>query len=190
MSKIQLISPMRPLYSACASLFCRPCMRRELLSTLPFLVLGACRSTPAPQTPTRAEQPWSAPELARCVSVRDGRTGARLSFEEFLDRLAGQDAVFLGETHIDETTHRVELGVYEGLLARRPGAVVLAMEMFERDVQPALDAYLRGETDEATFRSRARPWGNYDTAYRPLIERAKAGALPVVASNFPAPLRR
>ncbi len=104
--------------------------------------------------------------------------------------MAGQDAVFLGETHIDETTHRVELGVYEGLIARRPREVVLALEMFERDVQPALDAYLAGTLDEQAFRSRARPWGNYDTAYRALIERAKAGKLPVVASNFPAPLRR
>jgi uncharacterized iron-regulated protein len=157
---------------------------------LPLLLVAACAS-PAAGTAARAPRPaWSATELERSVSVRDGRTGTRLSFEELLDALAQADAVFLGESHIDETTHRVELGVYEGLLARRPREVVLAMEMFERDVQPALDAYLRGELDEAGFRAQSRPWGNYDTAYRPLIERAKAEAAPVVASNFPAPLRR
>jgi len=167
-------------------------MRREFLQTVFLsLLFSACSASSAkPAASSAAEAAWSTPELARCVSVRDGRTGARLTFEELLDALAGQDAVFLGETHIDETTHRVELGVYEGLLARRPQKVVLAMEMFERDVQPALDAYLEGTLDEKTFRSRARPWGNYDTAYRPLIERAKAEKLPVVASNFPAPLRR
>ena len=173
-------------------------MNRELLpAAFLCLSLAACSSSgehsaaKAKSAPaSSAEHAWSAPELARCVSVRDGKTGARLSFEEFLDRLAKQDAVFLGETHIDETTHRVELGVYEGLLARRPQKVVLAMEMFERDVQPALDAYLAGTMEEPQFRAHARPWGNYDTAYRPLIERAKAEKAPVVASNFPAPLRR
>jgi uncharacterized iron-regulated protein len=170
-------------------------MRRELLrATGLSLLLGACSTSGAQHgqaaKASAAEHPWSTPELARCVSVRDGKTGARLSFEEFLDALAKQDAVFLGETHIDETTHRVELGVYEGLLARRPQKVVLAMEMFERDVQPALDSYIRGEMDEHSFLAHSRPWGNYDTAYRPLIERAKAQKLPVVASNFPAPLRR
>ena len=116
---------------------------------------------------------WAAPPLHRAVSVRHGRTGEVLSFDAFLDALARADVVFLGETHIDETTHRVELAVYEGLLVRRKGKVVLAMEMFERDVQPALDGYLAGRIDEAAFLSRARPWKNYRTGYRPLIEKAR-----------------
>jgi uncharacterized iron-regulated protein len=133
---------------------------------------------------------WSAPPLERSLSVRDGRTGEPLSFDALLDALAAAEAVFLGEQHTDENTHRVELGVYEGLLARKPGQVVLAMEMFERDVQGDLDAYLGREIDEAAFLERARPWRNYRTAYRPLIEKARAAGAPVVASNFPTPLRR
>lgn len=136
----------------------------------------------------RAE--WSAPPLHRAVSVRHGRTGEALSFDAFLDALARADVVFLGETHTDETTHRVELAVYEGLLVRRGGKVVLAMEMFERDVQPALNDYLAGRIDEATFLSRARPWKHYHTGYRALIEKARSSGSPVVASNFPRPLRR
>jgi len=133
---------------------------------------------------------WAAPPLARAVSIADGRTGQRVEWASMLDELAKRDVVFLGETHIDETTHRVELAVYEGLLARRGGEVVLAMEMFERDVQPVLDAYLAGEIDEATFLAGAHAWGNYRTGYRPLIERARTGRHPVVASNFPRSLRR
>ncbi|MFW6171981.1 MAG: ChaN family lipoprotein, partial [Planctomycetota bacterium] len=89
----------------------------------------------------------------------------------------------------DETTHRVELAVYNQLLARRDKQVVLALEMFERDVQPQLDAYLAGKIGEQEFLEQTRPWSNYRSAYRPLIERAKAGSLPVIASNFPRPLR-
>ncbi len=132
---------------------------------------------------------WAAPPLERAVVVRDGRSGEKLSLDEMLDRLARADAVFLGESHTDETTHRVEHAVYQGLIERLNGRVVLAMEMFERDVQPALDAYLAGGIDEATFLSRSRPWSNYRTGYRPMVETAREAGLPVVASNFPRPLR-
>ncbi|MCK4658974.1 MAG: ChaN family lipoprotein [Phycisphaerae bacterium] len=133
---------------------------------------------------------WLAPPLNRVVSVRDGRSGKAVPFDTFLDALADADVVFLGESHNDETTHRVELAIYEGLLERRGGGVVLAMEMFERDVQQSLDSYLAGEIDEATFLDRVHPWSQYRTAYRPLIEKARACGRPVVASNFPRSLRR
>ncbi len=152
-----------------------------------FLLLSACSIA---LSPPDDDARWSAPPLERCISVRDGRTGEPLTFHALLDELAKADAVFLGEQHTDETTHRVELAVYEGLLERKPGRVVLAMEMFERDVQADLDAYLGGETEERAFLEKARPWRNYETAYRPLIERARSAGAPVVASNFPTPLRR
>lgn len=133
---------------------------------------------------------WAAPPIDRAVTVFDGRSGEILSFDEMLDELALADAVFLGETHIDETTHRVEYAVYDGLLERREGGVVLAMEMFERDVQSVLDAYLAAEIDEAAFLEQARPWGQYRSAYRPMVERAREGGHRVIASNFPRPLTR
>ena len=159
-------------------------------------LLAACAAPaadPASRDGTRvaADERRAPPdvELGRRLSARDGRDGSDVALDELFDRLAGADVVFLGETHLDETTHRFELATYEALLARRGGRVVLALEMFERDVQPAIDAYLAGAIDEATFLARSRPWGNYATAYRPLVERAKAAGAPVVASNFPAPLR-
>jgi len=144
---------------------------------------------PAPGVPGQSSAAWQAPDLGRAISIRDGHDGHRLSLSELLDELSAFDVIFLGETHTDETTHRVELAVYEGMLERRDGDVVLAMEMFERDVQPALDDYLAGRTGERDFLERARPWGNYRTGYRPLIERARSAGVPVVASNFPRPLR-
>ncbi|MCH8968366.1 MAG: ChaN family lipoprotein [Planctomycetes bacterium] len=163
----------------------------RILCTLCLLLLSvACTTVSRSGGGVEQVAGWSAPPLDRAVSVRHGRTGEALSFDAFLDALARADVVFLGETHIDETTHRVELAVYEGLLARRKGKVVLAMEMFERDVQPALDDYLAGRIDETAFLDKARPWSNYRTGYRPLIEKARSSGSPVVASNFPRPLRR
>jgi uncharacterized iron-regulated protein len=146
---------------------------------------GACSGPRATE-----RQAAQGAELESLLSVRDGRSGERLSLEALLDAAAEADVVFLGESHTDETTHRVELAVYEGLLARRDGRVVLALEMFERDAQPALDEYLAGRLDEAAFLEQSRPWGNYATAYRPLIEAARSAGAPVVASNFPRPLRQ
>lgn len=133
---------------------------------------------------------WQTPPLVRLIDARDGQTRTPLCWSAALDALAESEFVFLGETHNDETTHRVELAVYRELVKRRSGKVVLALEMFERDVQPVLDAYLAGKIDEPTFWMKARVWGNYRSGYRPLIEFAKKHKLPVVASNFPRPLLR
>ena len=155
------------------------------LGCAPFAGTRAQATTTAPS----GAPPWTAPEIGDAVSVRPGAGGDAVSFDALVDALARADVVFLGETHTDEATHQVELALYDALLARRDGQVVLALEMFERDVQSDLDAYLSGAIDEGTFLSRARPWNNYATSYRPLVERARAAGRPVVASNFPAPLR-
>ncbi len=146
------------------------------------LALGTSRAGDRP--------PWQTPPLVRLVDAREGATGKPIPWRKMLDQLAEAEFVFLGEFHTDETTHRVELAVFRELAKRRGGKVVLAMEMFERDVQGTLDQYLAGKIDETAFRRQARVWGNYGSGYRPLIEFAKREQLPVVASNFPRPLLR
>ena len=175
---------------------------RQTLIIGGLCTLAACSGmgTPSDSAPERGvepldrfedtDSPWSAPVLSRSISVRDGKTGADYSFAELVQRLAQADVVFLGETHLDETTHRLEDAVLAGIAARKQGRVVLSLEMFERDTQASLDAYLAGQIDEAEFLASSRPWGNYSTAYRRMIERAKREGLSVVAANFPAPLRR
>lgn len=102
-----------------------------------------------------------------------------------LDALTEHRVVMLGETHIDDVTHRVEHAVLEGLADRRDDRLVLTMEMFERDVQPVLDRYLAGEIDEAAMLEQARPWTNYRTGYRSLVETARARGIEVRAANAP-----
>lgn len=110
-------------------------------------------------------------------------------FETMLAELARLDVVFVGEQHDDPNTHRLERAILEGLSRRRPNLVV-AMEMFERDVQPALDDYLAGRTSESDFLKASRPWRNYPTDYRPLVEFARAHRFRVIAANAPTPLSR
>jgi uncharacterized iron-regulated protein len=105
-------------------------------------------------------------------------------FEGMLAELARADAVFVGEQHDDPNTHRLELAIVEGL-TRRGVPVVVAMEMFERDVQGSLDKYAAGTITEEQFLKESRPWPRYATDYRPILEYARANKLPIVASNVP-----
>ncbi len=157
--------------------------RAVLIQWICGVALGWFSSTLMGQTD------FHSPPIEDCISVRVGATGQAIHWDQMMMDLATADVVFLGETHDDDTTHRVEWAVYEGLLARRDSKVVLALEMFERDVQPQLDEYLAGKIDEKAFLASARPWQNYHEAYRPMVEKAKSVGAPVVASNFPRPIR-
>jgi uncharacterized iron-regulated protein len=105
-------------------------------------------------------------------------------FESLIADAATADVVFVGEQHDDPNTHRLEAALLEGLL-RRGVAPTVSLEMFERDVQPLIDAYLGGTKSEEEFLKDARPWPRYKTDYRPLVELAKAHGWPVIASNVP-----
>ncbi len=92
--------------------------------------------------------------------------------------------IFIGEEHESRVSHDAELAILKGL-AERDSNLVLALEMFERDVQDILDAYLKRKISEKKFLKQARPWPNYLEDYRPLIEFAKKKGMPVIAANIP-----
>ena len=116
--------------------------------------------------------------------VYDAREKAFADFEQLAATAAQADVVFFGEQHDDVGTHRMQRALLEAI-GRRRSNVVLAMEMFERDVQPLLDQYLAGAITEDVFLRTSRPWPNYARDYRPLVELAKARGWPVVAGNVP-----
>ncbi|MGV3709287.1 MAG: ChaN family lipoprotein [Gemmatimonas sp.] len=123
--------------------------------------------------------------------VYDARKKKWIDFETLVQRVNALDLVFVGEQHDTEPVQALELALLEGIARRRAasgGPVVLSMEMFERDVQPRLDAYLAGSLDEVSFLRESRPWPRYITHYRPLVEIAKERKWPVVAANVPRPL--
>ncbi|HEX4950594.1 MAG TPA: ChaN family lipoprotein [Blastocatellia bacterium] len=105
-------------------------------------------------------------------------------FEAMVADLARADVVFVGEQHDDPDTHRLEIAILEGI-ARRRSNVVVALEMFERDVQQQVNDYLAGKLSEADFLKNSRPWPRYATDYKPLIEFAKAKGWRVIAGNVP-----
>ena len=110
--------------------------------------------------------------------------GYILELDSFFKEIAEYDIIFVGEVHDLRDCQEAELTVLRGL-SERESDLVLAVEMFERDVQDALDDYLGGATPEETFLEHSRPWPDYQERYRPLIEFAKGRQLPVIAANVP-----
>lgn len=104
-----------------------------------------------------------------------------------VERAGSEDVVFLGELHDDSVGHAVEADIFRRIVERYSGErnVYLSLEMFERDVQIVLDEYLQGLITENHFLASSRPWGNYKTDYRPLVEFARERKIPVVAANAP-----
>ena len=109
-----------------------------------------------------------------------------VSKEAVLQDLASARIILLGEVHDNPEHHRLQAEVLRAVLAqgRRPA---LAMEQFDREFQPAIDAAAAkpGVTADALagaggFNRDGWPWEMYE----PLLATAIEARLPVVALNL------
>lgn len=116
--------------------------------------------------------------------IYETKTLKRISLLDFIIQLNAYDIILFGEKHDDEITHKLELITLQSL-SKNNKKIALSLEMFERDVQNILDSYLKNEITESEFLLSSRPWPNYETDYKPLIEFAKENKIPVIASNIP-----
>ena len=118
-------------------------------------------------------------------------SGDLVSLDAVVTAMAGKEVVFIGESHDDLTGHHVELELLSrafaayGVEGTNVRPVTLSLEMFERDVQYVVNEYLQDQITEDQYRKSGRPWPEYETDYRPMIEFAKEQGLAVVAANAP-----
>ncbi|MBS6790914.1 ChaN family lipoprotein [Megasphaera sp.] len=132
----------------------------------------------------------AAPGLQAAAKVPDiveTATGRSLSVSELAHEVKGADVIFFGEFHDNAAIHELEEALFEALYDKKGRNLALSMEMAEQDVQPVLDAYLKGEVEEDTYLAQSRPWPNYKEAYGPVVEFAKKHELSVVAASIPRP---
>jgi len=123
------------------------------------------------------------PSLPEDITIISA-TGDTLFFNELADALMDYNVIFVGERHDAKAAHEAELAILIAL-AGRDSNLVLALEMFEADVEEVLYAYLVGDISEDSFLAASRPWPNYQTDYRPLVEFARGNKIPAVAANVP-----
>lgn len=108
-----------------------------------------------------------------------------VSPEKMVSELAKYDVVLIGEYHDNSINHWLEKKIAEALFDQKKGQIILGAEMFERDNQKALDAYLAGKLDPKNLKDSIRLWKNYETDYRPVVDFAKDKKLKFIATNVP-----
>lgn len=123
--------------------------------------------------------------MSTLVSVPSGSVfmdSEEVTVENMLAACSEAAVVFVGEKHDDAFAHEWESFIWESLASEER---VLALEMFETDVQEILNSYLTGEITEEQFLTDSRPWGNYPTDYSPMVEFARENGFVVIAANVP-----
>ncbi len=126
------------------------------------------------------------------TDLRPPESIAPLTRAALLDRLAASNVVYLGEYHDRVYDHQAQLEIIRELQARNPN-LTIAMEMFQRPFQGAIDAYLAGEIDEAELIDRTEyetRWGYPWELYAPILRFARESGIPVIAANAPVELTR
>lgn len=113
--------------------------------------------------------------------------GNQKKLDQIIAEIKNYDVVFLGENHDDSIAHALQMQIFKAAFDKysKQKKVTLSLEMFERDVQTVVNEYLNGLISETHFLASSRPWGNYKTDYRPLVEFAKENNLEVIAANAP-----
>ena len=114
-----------------------------------------------------------------------------LTTADLATQLADTRVVLLGEQHDRLDHHRWQLHTLAALHAHRP-SMVIGLEMLPREAQPALDAWVAGELDEAAFLEQSdwhQAWGFDPELYLPILHFARMQRIPLLALNVTPELR-
>jgi len=118
-------------------------------------------------------------------------TGVFVLPKQMLAAATDSRVVYVGETHDNPASHRLQLDVLRAMADRYPGQLSLGMEMFNIEQQAVLDRWVAGEIDEKTFLKESDWYGNWrmDFAYyQEILDFAREQRIPVLALNAPKDL--
>lgn len=157
-------------------------MRIALL--LVVALLSACQASlpalPAWQSPQGLQHA----ELGQIVELR---TGARLTPEQLLTRLAAAPKVLVGERHDNPDHHALQLWLLRALAAQRPQGSLL-LEMLTPDQQSKVDkvraAVAAGQAPQDILNALAWQPGWAWSLYGPLVQHALRQPYPLLAANL------
>lgn len=160
---------------------------RLLLLALAIPLAAACAPTKAKMT-DNAEAPYPPVRPPAVGDILHLATGYYVTEEQMLAVATDARIVYVGETHDNPASHRLELTVLRAMAERHPDGIALGMEMFTPDQQPVLDRWVKGELTEKEFIKLSRwhdQWRMDFEYYRPLLEFARQRGIPVIGLNAP-----
>lgn len=115
-------------------------------------------------------------------------TAEKPTREESLKAMQAANVVYLGERHDSEADHAEQLFIIQALHRQNP-KMAIALEMFQRPFQSALDQFVSGELSEAELIQKTEyetRWGFPWEFYAPILRYARDQNIPVLALNAPA----
>jgi uncharacterized iron-regulated protein len=112
------------------------------------------------------------------------KAGKEVSIKGIVQEMRDYDVLFFGEEHNDSVAHFLEKSILELLQLKFGSDLALSLEMFDRDVQPVMNEYLKNFMREKSFIRDARAWTNYPD-YKPMILFAKENGMEVICANAP-----
>ncbi|MEG4166692.1 MULTISPECIES: ChaN family lipoprotein [unclassified Microcoleus] len=118
--------------------------------------------------------------------------GQTYTNQEILQQLVKAKVVYLGETHDSAEDHQAQLKIIREM-QRQNRKIAIAMEMFQRPFQSAIDNYLAGKLTEEQLVEQTeydRRWRFPWESYAPILRFAKENQLPVLALNTPSEVTR
>ena len=153
-----------------------------------LLSLTACSSNPKLIGNPEAPYPISNPTLDDLIHLP---TGHKVEQPDMLEAIGDTRVIFVGETHDNPASHRLQVEILQGLQQRNPGQLTLAMEMFTTEQQAVLDRWTAGELEEKDFLREVAWFENWRmnfALYRPLLIFCRNNRIPVIALNAPKQL--
>ena len=148
------------------------------------IILSACA---APQFPAeRSATPYPLTTEPKIGDIFHPKTGTLVTQQAMLSIVTDNRLVYVGETHDNPASHRLQLDVLKAMTAHYPGKITLGMEMFTPAQQATLDHWSTGELDEKTFLQEVEwfsVWkGDFDL-YRELLLFARDNRIPIIGLN-------
>jgi len=149
-----------------------------------LLSLTACTTNMPQLGSPQAPYPFAAPP--QVGDIYHLPTGVSVTPEQMLAVATDSRVVFVGETHDNPASHRLELDVLRAMSERWPGQVSLGLEMFNTDQQEVLDRWVSGELSEKQFLKESRwyaLWSMDFAYYRDILVFARDQRIPVIGLN-------
>jgi|LGOV01.1.fsa_nt_gb uncharacterized iron-regulated protein len=145
---------------------------------------AACSPAVAPISIT---EPYPPPTPAIIGDIQHLPTGTLISLEQMVAGISGDRLIYIGETHDNPASHRLQVEVIRALHTRADQPIAVGMEMFNPKQQPILDAWIAGKLSEKEFIQQSnwyQAWRIDYGYYRQLLNTLRELKIPIVALNI------
>jgi uncharacterized iron-regulated protein len=152
-----------------------------------LILLSACAmTTVSPPTTAPARQPYPLTQPIVAGDIFHLPSGYRVTHATVVDHAVRAQVIYVGETHDNPASHRIQEDILRALAASNPDKVALAMEMFTPSQQPVLDQWSAGKLSEKEFLRQVdwySTWRIDFALYRDLLLFCRDQGIKILALN-------